>query len=134
MSRVKWVAAVAVTVAALRAARRVLMFVPVHGSSMEPTLRSGQRVLALRRPLTGPLRAGDVVVVRHRSGPGAVGHVVKRVTAVAGDHLPGSPSAVLEAGLVWIEGDGRSSYDSRHFGPVAQSEVVAVVNARLWGP
>lgn len=134
MSRVKWVAAVAATVAALRAARRVLMFVPVHGSSMEPTLRSGQRLLALRRPFTGPLRAGEVVVVRHRSGPGAVGHVVKRVTAVAGDHLPGSPSAVLEAGLVWIEGDGRSSYDSRHFGPVAQSEVVAVVRARLWGP
>lgn len=110
------------------------MFVPVHGSSMEPTLRSGQRVLAVRRPVTGPLRAGSVVVVRHRSGPGAIGHVVKRVTAVAGDRIPGSPGTVLGAGRVWIEGDGQSSYDSRHFGPVAQSEVVAVVKVRLWGP
>lgn len=134
MSRVKWVAAVAVTVAALRAARRVLLFVPVSGVSMEPGLRAGQRLLAVRRPFTGPLRAGEVVVVRHRSGPGAVGHVVKRVTAVAGDRVPGPPGAVLDAGQVWIEGDGKNSYDSRHFGPVAQSEVVAVVRARLWGP
>lgn len=134
MSRVKWVATAGVAVAAVGVARQVLLFVPVRGASMEPTLRSGQRVLAVRRPLTGPLRAGDVVVVRRPSGAGALGHVVKRVTAVAGDRIPGSSDAVLDAGQVWIEGDGQSSYDSRHFGPVAQSEVVAVVNARLWGP
>lgn len=131
---VKLIAAVTVAAAAVGLARRVLLFVPVQGASMEPTLRSGQRVLAVRRPLTGPLQVGDVVVVRHRGGPGALGHVVKRVTALAGERIPGSPGAVLDAGQVWIEGDGKGSYDSRHFGPVAQSEIVAVVNARLWGP
>ncbi len=116
MSRVKWVAAVAVTVAALRAARRVLLFVPVSGVSMEPGLRAGQRLLAVRRPFTGPLRAGEVVVVRHRSGPGAVGHVVKRVTAVAGDRVPGPPGAVLDAGQVWLDGVARNTHAPCVFG------------------
>ncbi|GAB3804101.1 S26 family signal peptidase [Micromonospora zhanjiangensis] len=41
-------------------ARRRLLRVAVVGRSMEPTLRSGDRVLARRVPLAG-LRHGDVV-------------------------------------------------------------------------
>ncbi|MGW0435780.1 S26 family signal peptidase [Micromonospora sp. NPDC003197] len=77
--------------------RRRLLIVSVVGRSMEPTLRSGDRVLA-RRVSLAAVRRGDVVVVAApaqmtagSSEPqaGSPGLLIKRAYAVPGD--PGDP-------------------------------------------
>jgi signal peptidase I len=83
-------------VLALGWARRNLVVVTVHGTSMLPTLRDGDRVLVRRRSLD-EVRCGDVVVLEppldgpYRPGPaGPDGRIwnVKRVAALPGDELP----------------------------------------------
>lgn len=54
--------------------------VVVSGHSMEPTLRSGQKLLVLKN--ANP-RIGDIVVVRDRTGERKV---VKRIAKVRGGH------------------------------------------------
>lgn len=119
----------AVLVAATRYRR-----VQVHGPSMEPTLRAGDRLLA-RRPLhrrgRWP-RVGDVVVVRL---PGR-GEAVKRVAATAGQPSQvGGAVRRLGAGEVAVVGDRPElSTDSRHLGPLPLGAVRAVVVARYHPP
>jgi nickel-type superoxide dismutase maturation protease len=87
------------------AIRRVI----VEGSSMEPTLAPGDRLLvvALLRP-----RAGDIVAVTDPRDRQRL--LVKRVVTV--DYLEKAIS---------IEGDnGAASTDSRLFGPVAWGDVL----------
>ena len=97
----------------------------VAGGSMEPTLHGGDHVLAVRRR---HVERGDVVVV---SRPDRAGfELIKRVTAVGGDHVEGR---TLRDGELWITGDAPgASTDSRSFGPVRRDAVAGVVLIRTW--
>jgi len=89
----------------------------VEGSSMEPGLTSGDRLLVLRRRRP---RAGDVVALADPRGDGRL--IVKRVVSVM-DHQ------------VVVEGDNtRSSTDSRVFGPVDRRAVVGRAVYRYFPP
>jgi len=97
----------------------------VHGRSMEPTLRSGDRVLVdLRAYRHDPPLVGDLVLVRVPHGP----TVVKRVA--------GLPEASDGAGRrVWVLGDNPSeSLDSRAFGAIPADRVVGRAVLRYWPP
>lgn len=80
----------------------------VVGSSMAPTLLPGAIVVAFTRPRR--LKAGDVVIVRHGGT-----EKIKRLHAV-------------DAHRVFITGDNQAaSTDSRHFGWLARTDVLARV-------
>lgn len=90
-----------------------LIRVRIVGPSMEPALRNGEWWIAVR---TTRLRAGDVALLRHPNRPDLL--VVKRLA-----HL-------TDAGW-WVLGDSPdSSEDSRQFGPVTESDVLARVRWR----
>ncbi|MET7822468.1 S26 family signal peptidase [Micromonospora zamorensis] len=136
----------AVATAALIWARRHLILVAVVGRSMEPTLRSGDRVLARRVPLAR-VRPGDVVVVvapaemtagrPTRPDPaGPPGLLIKRAYAVPGDPVPvdrvpllrRGGEQVVPAGRLVVLGDNPSqSYDSRECGYIPEPDVLGVV-------
>ena len=85
----------------------------VHGPSMAPTLRHGDAVLVRRGGRA--VRAGDVVVVRFASRPGAL--FVKRAARVEGSGW-------------WVLGDNEFvTDDSRAYGV---AEVVGRVSLRWW--
>ena len=76
---------------------------------MEPALRPGDLLLALRLPAWWPLRPGDLVVAPHPFEPERL--MVKRVGWSEGD-------------LVHLVGDNRArSTDSRTLGPFARRDV-----------
>jgi signal peptidase I len=115
---------------ALAAARALLLVVRVDGTSMTPTFRPGEAVLALRLPRRR-VRRDDIVVCRLPAGsPGPDGLLIKRVTAVAGDDMS-TGQGVVPPGQVFVCGDGPGSYDSRQFGPIPVANVVGRVVARL---
>ena len=98
----------------------------VAGSSMEPTLHAGDRVLVdlwtyrQRAP-----RRGEVVLLQLDPGSSAL---VKRVTRI----VPGAPGR--EAAL-WVAGDNtRNSLDSRKLGAIDRERIVGRVVLRLWPP
>lgn len=134
--------------------RRRHLAVTVVGRSMEPTFAAGDVLLARRR--IGEVTAGDVVVVAVGPAAGAPSMIVKRVAATAGDPVPrqavpvptdaspteASPTGVpptdasptvVPAGKLVLLGDNPASTDSRHFGYVDASRVVAVVARRVRG-
>lgn len=127
---------------ALGWARRNLVVVTVHGSSMAPTLRDGDRVLVRRRPLP-QVRHGDVVVLEppldgpYLPGPaGPDGHIwnVKRVAALPGDALPsGIPGedVPVPPGSLAVLGDNPDSVDSRHRGLFSGDRLLGVAVRRL---
>ncbi len=85
----------------------------VHGRSMQPTLRDGDRLL-VRHGATP--RVGALVVVRL---PGR-GLAVKRAT-------------MRQPGGWWVERDNPDEgVDSWQVGAIPEADVVAVVRARLW--
>lgn len=119
----------------------------VSGPSMQPTLYSGDRILTTRG-LATPKR-GDVVVLNVTEG-GKPAEWVKRIVALAGDHVHvegdyvlvnGQPEAfhhrivafseygpaqdlVVPAGHVFVMGDDRPvSFDSRDIGPLPVSAI-----------
>lgn len=121
----------------LLAVRRLLLVTTVDGSSMEPTLRSGDRVLIRR---THRPRRGQVVLMRFPVRPGRPPDpqlLLKRVVHVHGDRVPGdwaSPDlraiggAEVPAGHAVVLGDNRPvSWDSRHFGFVPRDRVLGVM-------
>ena len=90
--------------------------VVIEGSSMEPTLAPGDRVLVVR---ARRLHAHDVVAVRDPRDRGRV--LVKRI------------GAVLEDEIV-VRGDNpAASTDSRSFGPVPTKAVIGRV-VRCYAP
>nr|WP_269319753.1 S24/S26 family peptidase [Nocardioides sp. URHA0020] len=95
-----------------------LGFARVRGVSMTPTLADGDRLLvSYRRAVT----AGDLVVARFADGTVAVKRASERRTTRAG-----SPAW-------WLLSDNPAEgVDSRHRGPVADDDVIAVTVARVW--
>ena len=98
----------------------------VAGSSMEPTLRAGDRVLVdVWTYRQRPPRRGEIVLVRPEPGSSAL---VKRVTRI----VPSSPG---HQAAVWVVGDNtRDSLDSRQLGAIDRERIVGRVVLRLWPP
>ena len=134
-----WLAVVVLV--ALAGVRRV----EVEGTSMVPALQPGDRLAAVRLPIRLPrwarsrlVRPGVVVVVRDPRGGGRI--LVKRVAAVG----PAAPVGVTPVdgdavgagatdGVVVLGDAPGASTDSRTFGPVAVTDVLAVAVYR-YGP
>ena len=85
----------------------------VHGRSMEPTLRAGDRLVVHHQARP---QAGDLVVVRLPDGVVAV----KR-------------AAFRQGAGWWVERDNPVvGVDSWQVGAIPDADVLAVVRARLW--
>jgi len=121
-------------------ARQMLVLATVEGSSMEPSLRTGDRVLIRRRGLAA-VRRGDLVVLMPppeqviREQP-ANRWNIKRVVALPGDpvpaavaHLEGVRRVPRDALVVY--GDSPTSADSRHRGFFAADRLLGVVVKKL---
>jgi signal peptidase I len=111
------------------ALRRQFAVVLVRGTSMQPALKPGDRIL-VRRGGREP-QVNDVVIFPDPSLPVTGSWVVKRVAAVAGDPVPpGVPGAEVGAALVpprvlAVIGDNRAaSRDSRHWGLLPEDVVL----------
>jgi signal peptidase I len=94
----------------------------VRSASMEPTLRVGDRICAVRRPWRR-IGGGDIVIARV-SGPtaGSEREVVKRVAWSSG-------------GGLFVVGDNAAvSRDSRHYGPIGADRLVALAVCVVWPP
>ena len=101
--------------AALR--RRWVPFA-IEGTSMQPTLASGEFVIVDRDRDASP---GDIVVVRRPDRPDL--EIIKRVVTIETDRS------------LNLLGDHRmQSTDSRHFGLVPPENIVGVVRWRYWPP
>ena len=124
---------------------------------MSPAFRDGD-LLLVTRGFSAP-RRGSVVLLKVRQA-GEPQFQVKRLVGLPGErivfeegllhidgvhhpepYLGGMPAAVgldrltcvVGEGEYYLLGDNRAhSTDSRHFGPVLQSEIAGVVRARLW--
>lgn len=124
--------------------RTKLCLVLVRGSSMEPTLNDGDRLLVIRRCKRGSYGVGDVVVFR--SPPVRLGGVpleevpwlVKRVAAVGGGEVTADTPALrgdrekhaVPQGFLEVRGDNPTSRDSRHFGLIPTESVLGPVARR----
>lgn len=137
--------------------RLVVQNFKIEGSSMEPTLHNGQRLLVNRLAYLGlsePQR-GDIIVFR---AWGQDEDYIKRVVGVPGDEIEvagdrvvvnGSPldepyiqnhpthggpgRVVLGAGTYYVLGDNRdNSSDSRLHGPLASERIVGKAWLTYW--
>ena len=148
--------AVAAVSCAVGWARRSLVLVTVAGASMEPTLRTGDRVLVRRAGLRS-VRAGELVVLgpaepaapatRAASAApptsslaGGQPWIIKRAVALPGDPVPRGvaaladvPEPAVPAGRLVLLGDGRVSADSRTHGYFDADRLLGVVVRRLPG-
>ena len=89
----------------------------VRGDSMRPALAPGDRLLVR---YGARVRPGAVVVARFADGTLAVKRAADRRTT-----RDGAPAW-------WLLGDNPAGVDSRHRGPVPESDVIGVALARLW--
>ncbi|MFC7380844.1 S26 family signal peptidase [Sphaerisporangium rhizosphaerae] len=129
-------ALVALALAAMWAwLRRRFLVVTIHGQSMEPTYRAGERVLVRRTPLSA-VRPGQVVVMTDPVPPGQ--WIIKRAVAVPGDPVPevmdasaGFGARVPEDCLVLLGDNPAVSVDSRRFGYFSGRRLLGVVSRRL---
>lgn len=85
----------------------------VYGNSMFPTLKEGQEVLTFNWMKS---KIGDVVVIKHENK-----EMVKRIEK-------------MEKNKFFVLGDNKKeSTDSRHFGPIDQSQILGKVIYYLHG-
>jgi signal peptidase I len=124
-------------------ARTRLVLVTVHGSSMAPAYRDGDRVVALRRTVE-QLRRGDVAVLRPPVPGGRKGTVdgalwnLKRIAALPGDRVPAealratryTPHVPSDA-LIVLGDNEVVSADSRRHGFYPAAGLLGVVKLRL---
>jgi signal peptidase I len=107
--------------------RRRPFLVAVEGTSMAPTLRPGDFLVAVR-PIQ-PSR-GSLVVVEHPQHRGF--EMVKRLVARGGDVVDGR---TLSSDEVWVVGDmPAASSDSRTFGAIERTAIRGEILARYWPP
>ena len=128
-------------------ARRRLVLVTVDGSSMEPTLHPGDRVLIHRRGLAR-VRRDDVVVLEPPASEGLVRITVapraldgrlwniKRAVALPGDPVPPAVRKVVDVdrvppGALVVLGDNVTSRDSRQCGFFSANDLLGVVVRRV---
>ena len=134
----------------------------VPTGSMEDTIEIGDQILAQKVSLElgQPVKQGDIVVFHNPDGTSEHDVLVKRVIATAGqtvelqdgkvvvdgqaldeDYTAGmswplsvqAPGAQVSYPCVWVMGDNReNSADSRYFGPVDRSDLMAVALVRYW--
>ena len=128
----------------------------ISGSSMEPTLHNGERVVIDKITSSfSDLSSGDMVIFASPVDP--TRNLVKRVIGVEGDRIVLSGDRVyrngdpldetyalrglyheddeftVPAGHIFVLGDNRpQSKDSRHFGTVDSKSVRGRVVLRLW--
>jgi signal peptidase I len=136
MRTVVWLVSIAAILAIVLILRKRLIVVVVEGSSMLPSYRDGERVLAARRhPRT--LRPGQVVIL---NGPrpmvgrdGVSGRIIKRVAAIQGQPVPdGVEGSFVPAGHIVVLGDNMSgSVDSRQLGFIPARIVLATVVRKM---
>lgn len=131
-----WFVLLAVPIALALWGRARLRVVEVRGHSMNPTYSDGDRVLVR----CGSARSGRPVVFRRPELAGTVGAdvdwLVKRAVATAGQPVPASLAGtvadrVVPAGRLLVRGDNPRSVDSRHFGYVAEADVLGTAICRL---
>ncbi|MGA3214275.1 MAG: nickel-type superoxide dismutase maturation protease [Acidimicrobiales bacterium] len=91
--------------------------VVVEGVSMVPALAPGDRLLVVN---LGRPREGDIVALRDPTEPGRL--LVKRLTAF------------LPSGIEVLGDNQEASRDSRHFGPVAPSDLLGTAVYRYFPP
>lgn len=127
----------------------------VRGSSMEPALRDGDRLVVDRVSYNlAEVDRGDVVVMRYPKNPDV--DFVKRVVGIPGDRI------AMRAGILFVNGEPADDYgcipdlasiheltvppqsffvlgdnrpvscDSREFGLVAEQHIKGRVRARFW--
>ena len=126
-------------------ARRHLVAVAVSGSSREPTLRHGDRVLVRRCPLTA-VRPGRMIVVAAGKPVGRLPRnyplwMIKRLVAAPGDPVPRElvpvlasvPEQAVPDGRMVVLGDNPAGADSRQLGYFYAANVLGVVVRRLGG-
>ena len=129
-------------------ARRRFVVVTVAGSSMEPALRPGERVLVRRR---GPdsFRVGAIVVFREpddddrprTASPGIASPrwAIKRIAALPGGAVPDSVRSavggidVVPPGMLVVLGDAVRSGDSRQWGFIPAGQALGLVIRKLSG-
>jgi signal peptidase I len=130
----------------------------VQMQSMEPTLYEGQfLILEKVSYYLHPPRRGDIVVFSLRSDP--TSHLIKRVIGLPGETIevrdgdvyingqrldepyarwptyPGLKRRVVPPDSVFVMGDNRGlSNDSRSFGPIPHSDIIARAWLRYWPP
>ena len=116
------------------AGRQSLCAVTVVGTSMEPTLTSGDLVVALRYWPRRWLRRGNIVLIRGLGGVDGSSSslMIKRL-----GHLPGDQVAWLPR--ISEESLGRSSVDrAQTLSPdevfVLSDNSVGGIDSRVWGP
>jgi signal peptidase I len=125
---------------------RRLFVVTVHGGSMEPGLRDGDRLLA-RRVTVAALRRGDVVVLErpddelrwtgppHPRATARADLLIKRVAALPGDPPPRDavpaladhPAALVPPNHLVALGDNHHSLDSKQIGYFPADRLLGVV-------
>ena len=93
-------------------------FAVVSGDSMRPRLQPGDRLLVDHRRRAA---VGDVVVARVPGRPALVKRAAERRTTELG-----------EPGWWLLSDDPARGTDSRTFGAVADTDIVAVVVMRIW--
>lgn len=117
--------------------RRGFVMVRVTGSSMSPTLRDGQWLLA-RRCHDRAVRAGQIIVFRVASDRSAISPAlrVKRIVAGPGDPVPeglqpaetsARLSHVVPSRCLAVAGDAPRAQGTRELGFVSFDDVIAVV-------
>ncbi len=116
---------IVVAIAVLGWLRLGWLVVTVSGPSMQPTLRSGDRLL-VRRTSVGGVRAGQVVVLDTEFRL-----IVKRVAAVPGDRVPpgvarGADERVPAGRLVLLGDNPSASIDSRAQGYYDGTHLIGV--------
>lgn len=131
------VVVVAAVVASAVVLRRRFVSVLVQGTSMEPTLRHGERVL-VRRAGLAQVRRGQVVVfalpVPFDATSGNPPWMIKRVVALPGDPVPWLDSAHddqrVPIGRFVAIGDNNPPGYARRAGPVAGTDLLGIAVGR----
>jgi phage repressor protein C with HTH and peptisase S24 domain len=102
----------------MSAGRRRIGLARVHGNSMVPTLRDGDRVVVR---YDAQVRVNDLVVARFADGTLAIKRAQeRRTTRTGGDGW-------------WLLSDNvTEGVDSRHRGVVSDADVLATVICRVW--